>query len=211
MGSFNGLPARTGRAQATAPAHATPPARVKLMRAIHAACRKRGLDEEARRDLQLGATGKASMSDMDAAELAKVLDRLNRAGRAAGERPHVGKVRALWWSLYWLGEVDATDARAIDAFVKRQTGIAALRFLNHRQAASVVEALKNWARRAGVDWIKGGDAGADRRAVFDAIGALLGNATIVGLPAGEPARWTHAELDAAIRAAGRSLRKVRPR
>lgn len=180
------------------PARGPAAERTRLMRAVHAACRQQGLDEEARRDLQLGVVGKASMGDMDAGELARLLARLNRGGRTAA-RPHAGKVLALWWSLHWLGAVDRPDARAVDGFVRRQTGVSALRFLDHRQAHAVVEALKDWAAREGVDWPRPSDPIADRLAVLAAIGAKLGEEIV---PAGRGA----AELDATIRAAGRRLR-----
>lgn len=214
MGSFNGGAQlrRLGRA-ANAPI-AVAPDRTKLMRAIHAACRKAGLDEDGRRDVQVGVTGKASMGDMDAAELAAVLARLNR-GASAADRPHVGKVRALWWSLHWLGAVDQADARAIDVFVQRQTGVAALRFLDHRQAHRVVEALKSWCAREGVVWPVPPSLLGDRRAVLGAIerhlrelGGERGVHLLPGLPTGDPATWSAAELDAAIRAQGKRLRKA---
>src|SRR3546814_5673177 len=69
-----------------------------------------------------------------------------------GHRAHVGKIRALWWSLYWLGAIEDPKDRPLDAFVKRQTGMSSLRFLDHRKAASVIEALKSWAAREGVRW-----------------------------------------------------------
>ncbi len=46
--------------------------------AIHAACRQRGMDADARRDLQRALTGKASLTDMNFAEVTRVLDHLNQ-------------------------------------------------------------------------------------------------------------------------------------
>lgn len=53
------------------------------IKAIHAACRKLGIDTDTRRDLQMEITGKASLSDMSISEVSRVLDALNR--RASGE------------------------------------------------------------------------------------------------------------------------------
>jgi len=201
-------------ARARQPARRSAPAapdRVKLIRAIHAACRQAGLDEDDRRAFQAGVVeGKTSLGDMDAGELRRVLGRLNGQSQPApAGRPHIGKVRALWWSLYWLGEVDQTDERAIDSFVQRQTGIAALRFLDHRQADAVIEALKAWVARAGVTWPRpAGNALDARRAVYAEIRMRLPAEPMSGLPAGLPARWTAAELDAAIRVVGRRWRAV---
>lgn len=131
----------------------TAEARTKLYRAVHAACRANGIDEDERRDMQNELFGKASLSDMTVSEITRLLDSLNRNRKVpGGHRAHVSKVRALWWSLYWLGEVDQSEDRAISAFVKRQTGVNALRWLDHRSAPSVIEALKAWLERAGVEW-----------------------------------------------------------
>lgn len=130
--------------------------RTRLYRAVHAACRANGMDDDDRKALQSELFGKPSLSDMTTGEIARLLDYLNRNRKApAGHRAHIGKVRALWWSLYWLGEVEQTDDRAIGAFVKRQTGVAALRFLDHRHAPAVIEALKAWLQRVGVEWPTG--------------------------------------------------------
>lgn len=205
-----------------APARRSPPApaasgRSAMIRGIHAACRKLGLDDDARRDVQLGATGKTSITDMDAGELRLVLDRLNRDTRPAADRPHIGKVRALWWTLYWLGAVEQSDARAIDAFVRRQTGMAALRFLDHRQAHSVIDALKLWAAREGVQWPVPANLLGDRRAVADAIWAKLASpradgmvgflAPKLGVAPEHVGRWAAYEWDAGIKMLGKLLRK----
>ena len=217
MADFNGI--RSPRSRRALPPLAAAPDRTKLIRGIHAACRKLGLDEDARRDAQLGAVGKASMTDMDAGELRAVLDRLNRGQAPAADRPHVGKVRALWWTLYWLGAVEQSDARAIDAFVRRQTGVAALRFLDHRQAHSVIDALKLWAVREGVRWPTPGSLLGDRRAVADAIWAKLATPPAAGMVAylaprlgvapEHADRWAAYEWDAGIKQLGKLLRKER--
>jgi len=131
----------------------------------------------------------------------------------------------LWWSLYWLGEVESSGQRAISAFVTRQTGVAALRFVDHKSAASVIEALKAWAARAGVEWRTadqiaataifhpGYDAiHADRLAVLCAQGKRLGE---VGIPAelsfGErsaPCALSIRHLDQLIQERGQRIRQL---
>ncbi len=195
MASFNGLPKNGGLRPGR-----TAPDRARLIRSVHAACKAQGLDEDARRDVQVGATGKASLSDMDAAEISRVLSRLNRGSKAPSSHPHIGKIRALWWTLYWLGAVDGDAEKALDGFVRRQTGIDSLRFLPPRGAHRVTEALKTWAAREGVAWPIDGDALADRAAVLDAIGRKLGDR-------GDDRRgWTAERYDENIRLAGKRLR-----
>lgn len=196
--------------------------RRKMMGAIRAACARIGLDDDARKDVQFGVTGKASMKDMDLAELGRVLDRLNKDWKGPnGHRAHIGKVRALWWTLYWLGAVDDPRDRTIDAFVRRQTGIAALRFLDHTKAPAVIEALKGWAAREGVAWPQGDpDLLADRHAVVAALWRALRDHELVAARdagayaaatlavAADPMRWSAHELDAVIKLLGKRLRRA---
>lgn len=192
-------------------------------RAIFAAARDAGLDEEDRRAVQLRVTGKPSLTGMTLADMDKVLVAIRGSGPATRDRPvgstraHVGKIWALWWSLYWLRAVDRPEEAALNSWVKRQTGMDAVRFLDHKSAVAVIEALKAWAAREGVEWSVPPCAQADRRAVVDAIWAklLVGNRVTgrtadafliqaLGLP---PRRWTDRQTDEAIRHLGRMLRE----
>lgn len=203
--------------------------RTNLIRAVRAAARRMGLSEDDRKAIQLQVVGKASMKDMTPAEIGRVLDRLNRDRPAPmGHRAHVGKIRALWWTLYWLGEVDDPNGRALDVFVKRQTKVSALRFLDHSNASSVIEALKSWAARSDVRWPTEASleasllapAQAERMAVADAIWRKLLHIRAVdhpifhsyaekalGLPLNHH-RWTPTEYDQVIRLLGKKLRRA---
>ena len=200
--------------------------RRKLIMAIRAAARRHGLEDDDRRALQADLTGKASLADMTAGELGRVLDRLNRDWkRPDTARPHVAKVRALWWSLYWLGAISDPSDRALGAFAKRQAGVDKLTWLDHRRAPSVIEALKSWLEREGVLWpaiATGGGEGAigERWAVLAAQAARL--RTLAALPSGDPAAAARAalggpiddkpltprQLDLAIAALGKQLRRA---
>lgn len=212
--------------------------RKKLIGAVRAAAARMGLADDDRKAIQLEATGKASMADMNLAEIGKVLDRLNRdrphasISGSVSTRPHIAKVKALWWTLYWLGELGEPNDAALDSFVQRQTGIASIRFLDHRHAPSVIEALKSMAARAGVKWplpsdtatiaaCSDGFTGAhhDRLAVIDAIWARLVERKIVqffakyqylsrALEVGgrNHHHWTARELDEGIKLLGKKLR-----
>lgn len=208
--------------------------RKKLMGAVHAAAKKQGIEPDDRHAIQLEVTGKASLTAMSLPEIGQVLDRLNRDRPAFGsDRPHLGKIRALWWSLYWLGSVDHPDESALEAFVKRQTGVERLRFLGHKDAPAVIEALKDWLAREGVRWPSADrlaslqrawnpeltPATLDRHAVLDAIeGALQRRGALRGswdqyLATTVPhARncyfWTDRERDEGIRTLGKKLRRL---
>jgi hypothetical protein len=203
-------------------AQPTDESRTKMIRAVRAACRHQGIGDDDRRVIQEEVTGKSSMGEMDAAELGRLLDRLNK-GRSGvmPHRAHVAKIRALWWTLYWIGAIEEPNDRALDAFVKRQTSVSALRFLDHRKAASVIEALKAWAAREGVRWPEAGAVPApeaDRRAVLDAIAARLRSSgalragwqeyceRALKLPCNHLS-WSAQDLDACIRLLGKVLRR----
>jgi phage gp16-like protein len=143
------------------------PPRNKLLSAIHAAKKRMGLDDGTYRDMLERLTGKRSAGAMEDKDLHEVLAHLNvsgagRAGDAvyrrvvrAADGPNaalVNKIRALWISLAHLGEVDDRRDSALLAFVERQTGKQALEFLTPIDCNKVIEALKAWAARAGVEW-----------------------------------------------------------
>ena len=127
--------------------------RKRLIRRIHAEARSRGMDKDARRDLQRRATGKESCADMTATELRSVIAEMDRSRDRLPDSPMTGKVTALWISAWHLGVVrDRTDA-ACASWLRRQTGLDAAAWATPAAMAKAVQALKSWlAREAGVDW-----------------------------------------------------------
>lgn len=206
--------------------------RQKLMGAVRAATNRLGLSDEDRRAIQEEATGKASLADMTPAEIGRVLDRLNKDWKGPmGHRAYIGKIRALWWTLFWLGAVEDPKDPPLEAFIKRQTGKSRLPFLGHREAYKVIEALKSWAHREGVEWPSEKQleerrrtdpavtiAQLERHAVLNAIGGKLRRLGILGfgyvsyceraLGLGcNQFTWTDRELDECIRLLGKRLRR----
>lgn len=132
--------------------------------AIHVGLTQLGIDEFGKRALYDRITGKAGLTAMSTTEQEAVLTELRRLGFApaskrANGRPHLSgryaqKLQALWIAAYNLGLISDRDDRALEAFVKRQTGLERERFLHHaHDAAKVIEALKAWLKRdGGVDW-----------------------------------------------------------
>lgn len=132
--------------------------RNRLMRRLHVMKREQGLDDDLYRDKLEGLTGKRSAAELSDAELEETVAAFRRGQRAgmAAKLPDTKQARmiqAQWISLWNLGVVhDKTDG-AITAFVKRQTGLDAARWLTSPQdVAKVAEALKDWMAREGVDW-----------------------------------------------------------
>lgn len=135
---------------------------MKALAAIHVAKKHLGLDDDTYRGLLARVTGKHSTRDMSEAERGRVLDELRRLGfepaskpaRRGLEGPYAAKLQALWIAAWNLGIVRDRSDKALTAFVRRQTGIEAARWLRYPEdAARVIEALKGWmAREGGVDW-----------------------------------------------------------
>ena len=138
---------------------------------IHVACRQLGLDEDTRRDLQLVATGKASLRDMSPRELDAVVTMLKARGfKAQAGKPHKrqsrisaprGDVRfchVLWGKLHRAGAVDAAGAAGLSAFIRKRfekawgaVPIDVDGIQDWKQIATVIEALKAMCIRAGMD------------------------------------------------------------
>ena len=61
--------------------------------------------------------------------------------------PQSKKIRQLWIELHDAGKVKNPAESAMVTYVKRMTGVAALQWLNVKQASTVIEALKKWLGR----------------------------------------------------------------
>ncbi|MFE3838864.1 phage protein GemA/Gp16 family protein [Pseudogemmobacter sonorensis] len=148
-----------------------------LRKMIHTACRQLGLDEDARRGLQVVATGKASMSDMSESDLRKVVEALKKRGFEPfgnsyfkrGQKPAQGRAKPLapradlrlihvmWKLLGEAGAIDKPGRAGLNAFIRARfentwksvpIDIDVMR--DHGQIDDVVQALKAMCRRAGV-------------------------------------------------------------
>lgn len=154
-------------------AHAT---RTGHLAAIHATQKTLGLSTDDATALKLAVTGKASAADMNEAQRRKYLAHLSslqsrlqgQAAEIAGYKPARParpalqrtaadgqderwlKARALWAALARAGHVRIDTDAALTAYVKRQTGMDAWRFLNSSQITTVIEAIKRWCLRVGV-------------------------------------------------------------
>lgn len=135
--------------------------RANTIKLIHVARRSLGLDDETYR-VFLGSVvpGKRSCRDMSAQQLQDVLDALKERGfKPVSSKPKassgiVGKIRAVWFTMYNQGFVTSNDTTAIDAYVKRITrqqnggeGVAKLNWLRDEKAITVLESLKRWHMR----------------------------------------------------------------
>lgn len=129
--------------------------------AINIAKSQLGLDEDTYRAKLQNITGKSSLREMTEPERQKVLTVFRNEGfKPKASRgltgKYAGKLQALWIAGYNLGLIRDRRDSALEAFVKRQTGLDRARFLHvHDDAKLVIEALKAWLARDGkVVWDK---------------------------------------------------------
>jgi phage gp16-like protein len=142
-----------------------------LQRKIHVACRQLGLDGAARHDVQLAACGKASMRDMNDADLQLVISHLkergfrptspNKTGRKfhkPAPRSDLRLVHVLWRLLGEAEVLEKPDRAGLNAFIRSQfeskwksvpLDVDMLR--DDKQINAVVRALKSWCKRAGIE------------------------------------------------------------
>jgi phage gp16-like protein len=144
-----------------------------LRRTIFAGCKSLGLDDEARRDLQLVVTGKDSLSAMSEAEMERLVAELRKRGfkpaskapaKARGKRAPRADLRfahVLWRLLGEAGKLDNPTREGLNAFVRRRFGKAwgavpldIDDLQDWEKIDPVVQALKDWCKREGVaiDW-----------------------------------------------------------
>ncbi|MDM2797245.1 MULTISPECIES: gp16 family protein [Enterobacteriaceae] len=132
----------------------------RLIQLIHIARNDLQMDEDTYRQMLQGLTGKASTKGMDTTQLNRILESMKKKGfrvKPAGKarsglpldnHPQSKKIRALWLEMAAAGVVRDSSEQALALWVKRETGISALRWLSNGQASSVIEKLKKWQRRA---------------------------------------------------------------
>lgn len=127
---------------------------------IHIARAELGLDDDTYRSIiRMMSNGRTdSSAELDYAERRKLLEHFeargwkNKPAKNAKTRPlatddQSKMIRGLWIELFNLGAIANSSEAALAAFVKRQTGVNALQWLNSYQASQVIESLKKWVIR----------------------------------------------------------------
>lgn len=126
--------------------------------AIHTLKGKLGLSDDDYRALLVNLTGKNSSKALGVQEQARVRDHMQALGERLGvlkptrqrsfaqtraaASPRERKAWALWNQLHRDGVIQNHSAPALNAWVKRQVGVDALRFCNTAQLDSCIEGLK---------------------------------------------------------------------
>lgn len=133
------------------------------IKAIHAACRANGIDQETRHQLQLTLTGKASLSEMDYSQVTRVLDHINQRGQPGAEWRFVFRLtpdrQRYARKIYRLAErvgalqtppVPVASKAYIEGITRQMRGAdQPLEFCDAEQLHKVVQALEVYVKRHG--------------------------------------------------------------
>ncbi|ELY4478652.1 regulatory protein GemA, partial [Salmonella enterica] len=128
---------------------------------IHIAKNKLGMDTDTYRQMLLSITGKTSTSDMNPGQLNKVLAAMKAKGFVVkpaswrvqranwriirlADYPQAKKLRALWLEMYAQGIVRDSSEEALRRWVKRETDVDGLQWLESDKASMAIERLKKW-------------------------------------------------------------------
>jgi phage gp16-like protein len=131
-----------------------------MLAKAHIARKDLGLDEATYRAVVSRISGghADSAGKLSGRQLDDLLSEFMRLGwkpktvpKAAAKDPMAGKVRALWITLADAGVVRDRSEEALRSYVARMTRRSDLRFCSPVEKGRLIEALKQWADRAGVD------------------------------------------------------------
>lgn len=133
---------------------------------IHIAKKYLGLDDETYRAVLWTCARVKSSKDLDFSGRAAVLKHFESRGwqpkiKAKSKKkvselcsePQHKMIRGLWLELYNNGIVINSDESAINRFIKNQTGIEHMQWLNTKQATSIINRLQSWLNRQKVNHV----------------------------------------------------------
>lgn len=136
--------------------------KANLIKLIHVAKTKLGIEDEVYRDILESTTGKTSSKLLTPAQLEAVLDRLKQLGFKVESKDKAGVknlasdaqsrlIRHLWLQLYEAGQVKNGSELALAKFVENRVGVSALQFLSSKHADMIINHLREWCKRCGIE------------------------------------------------------------
>ena len=135
--------------------------KLNLIKLIHVAKTKLGLDDDVYRDILESTTGKTSSKLLTPAQLEAVLDRLKQLGFEVESNKTGVKnlasdaqsklIRHLWLQLYHAGQVKNGSEKALAKFIENRVKVSALQFLSTESADMVINHLRQWCKRCGIE------------------------------------------------------------
>ena len=137
--------------------------KANLIKLIHVAKTKLGLDDDVYRDILASTTGKTSSKLLTPAQLEAVLDRLKQLGFEVESNKTGVKnlasdaqsklIRHLWLQLYHAGQVKNGSEKALAKFIENRVKVSALQFLSTESADMVINHLRQWCKRCNIERI----------------------------------------------------------
>lgn len=138
--------------------------KANLIKLIHVAKTKLGLEDDVYRDILESTTGKTSSKLLTPAQLEAVLDRLKQLGFEVESKDKAGVknlasdaqsklIRHLWLQLHEAGQVKNGSELALAKFVENRVGVSALQFLSSKHADMIINHLREWCKRCGIERI----------------------------------------------------------
>ena len=136
--------------------------KLNLIKLIHVAKTKLGLDDDVYRDILTSTTGKDSSKLLTSAQLEAVLDRLKQLGFEVESKDKTGVknlasdaqsklIRHLWLQLHEAGQVKNGSEKALAKFIENRVGVSALQFLSSKSADMVINHLRQWCKRCNIE------------------------------------------------------------
>jgi len=133
--------------------------RKSLLAKIHIAKKELGLDDETYRDTLEGITGKRSASELSDKQLATVLDVFKKHGFKPKKRssfqktddPQHKKALVLWSLLNEAGVVRNGSPQALAEFATNRIKTDRVEWLTPSDWNRIIEVLKQWCYRCGVE------------------------------------------------------------
>ncbi|AQT58688.1 gp16 family protein [Cellvibrio sp. PSBB023] len=135
--------------------------RARLIQLIHIAANELGMDDDSYRQMLANIPqleGARSVAKLPIPKLKLVLETLKAKGfkvvpktakpqRKLADDPQSKLIRHLWLSLHTADKVRDPSEQALAKYVARLTKVDQLQWLNGKQAATVIESLKDWLER----------------------------------------------------------------
>lgn len=136
--------------------------RKAMLAKVHIARKDLCLTEDDYRATLERLTKKTSARDLTEHQLDAVLKEFARLGwtpkaklpKQAARDPMSSKVRGMWIELGKAGVLDDRSEAALRSWVTRMTGVTDLRFCEAADKVRLIEALKAWSEREGVEVLR---------------------------------------------------------
>lgn len=130
---------------------------------IHIALKELSIDDEMYRDILWHRFKKESSKELTDTQVRVLLGVFQKAGWSPRPKglpskkknpsstpprdPQSRKIRAMWITMGHAGTINNPSEMALNKYVKRMTGLDALRFCHHGFKSDLIENLKGWQRR----------------------------------------------------------------